>query len=144
MQAGYQLSFDLALTTNAGSTPTAVTAGNQNDDQFIVFISNNGGADWTALGTWGNQGQGTSFDQISTEGQTVKFDLSAYAGQSNMLAFYGESTVANGDNNLHISNVAIDLIPACERPLSITLGNVTGTTAEITWDADEEGTWEYG
>ena len=144
MQAGYQLTFDLALTTNAGSAPAAVTAGNQNDDQFIVFISNNGGADWTALGTWGNQGQGTSFDQISTEGQTVKFDLSAYAGQSIMLAFYGESTEANGDNNLHISNVAIDLIPACERPLSITLGNVTGTTAEITWDADEEGTWEYG
>ena len=144
MQAGYQLTFDLALTTNAGSAPAAVTAGEQNDDQFIVFISNNGGADWTPLGTWGNQGQGTSFDQISTEGQTVKFDLSAYAGQSIMLAFYGESTVANGDNNLHISNVVIDLIPACERPLSITLGNVTGTTAEITWDADEEGTWEYG
>ncbi len=144
MLEGYQLTFDLALTTNAGSTPTAVTAGEQNDDQFIVFISNNGGADWTALGTWGNQGQGTSFDQISTEGQTVKFDLSAYAGQSIMLAFYGESTEANGDNNLHISNVAIDLIPACERPLSITLGSVTGTTAEITWDADEEGTWEYG
>ncbi len=144
MQAGYQLTFDLALTTNAGSAPTAVTAGEQNDDQFIVFISNDGGANWTALGTWGNQGQGTSFDQISTEGQTVKFDLSAYAGQSIMLAFYGESTVANGDNNLHISNVAIDLIPACERPLSITVGNVQGTTAEITWDADEEGTWEYG
>ena len=144
MQAGYQLTFDLALTTNAGSTPTAVTAGEQNDDQFIVFISNDGGANWTALGTWGNQGQGTSFDQISTEGQTVKFDLSSYAGQSIMLAFYGESTIAGGDNNLHISNVAINLIPACERPLSITLGNVTGTTAEVTWDADEEGTWEYG
>ncbi len=144
MLEGYQLTFDLALTTNAGSTPTAVTAGEQNDDQFIVFISTDGGANWEALGTWGNQGQGTSFDGISTEGQTVKFDLSSYAGQSIMLAFYGESTEANGDNNLHIANVAIDLIPACERPLSITLGNVTGTTAEITWDADEDGTWEYG
>ena len=144
MQAGYQLTFDLALTTNAGSAPTAVTAGEQNDDKFIVFVSTDGGANWIALGTWDNGGAGTSFDQISTEGQTVKFDLSAYAGQSIMLAFYGESTEANGDNNLHISNVAIDLIPACERPLSITLGNVTGTTAEITWDADEEGTWEYG
>ena len=150
MLAGYQLSFDLALTTNAGSTPTAVKAGEQNDDQFIVFISTDGGANWTALGTWGNGGQGSSFDQINTEGQTVKFDLSAYAGQSIMLAFYGESTGDptddryKGNNNLHISNVAIDLIPACERPLSITLGTITGTTAEITWDADEDGTWEYG
>ena len=141
MQAGYQLTFDLALTTKTGA---AVTAGEQNDDKFIVFVSTDGGANWTALGTWDNAGAGSSFDQINTEGQTVKFDLNTYAGQSIMLAFYGESTVAGGDNNLHISNVAIDLIPACERPLSITLGNVTGTTAEITWDADEEGTWEYG
>ena len=144
MQAGYQLTFDLALTTYTGSTPTAVTPGQQGDDKFIVFITTDGGANWTALGTWANQGQGTSFDQISTEGQTVKFDLSDYAGQSILLAFYGESTVAGGDNNLHISNVAIDLIPACERPLSITMGNITGTTAEVSWDADEEGNWEYG
>ena len=144
MLDGYQLTFDLALTTATGSTPTAVTAGEQNDDMFIVFISTDGGENWTALGTWDNAGAGTSFDQISTEGQTVKFDMSSYAGQSILLAFYGESTVAGGDNNLHIANVAIDLIPACERPLSITIGSITGTTAEVTWDADEEGTWEYG
>ncbi len=144
MLDGYQLTFDLALTKKAGSTPTAVTAGEQNDDKFIVFISIDGGANWTALGTWDNAGAGTSFDQISTEGQTVKFDLSSYAGQSIMLAFYGESTVTGGDNNLHISDVKIDLIPACERPLSITVGGITGSAASISWDADGEGQWEYG
>ena len=77
-------------------------------------------------------------------------DLSAYADNSIMLAFYGESTGDptdnnyKGDNNLHISNVAIAPIPACERPLSITLGTIGGTTAQISWDADEDGTWEYG
>lgn len=148
MSAGYQLTFDLALTTKAGSTPTAVTAGEQNDDQFAVLVSEDGGASWEALGEtsgiWGNQGQGVSFDGISTEGQTVKFDLSSYTGKSIMLAFYGESTVTGGDNNLHISDVKIDLIPACERPLSITMGEVTGSTAHITWDADGDGPWEYG
>ena len=143
MLAGYQLTFDLALTTKAGATPTAVTAGEQNDDKFIVFITTDGGANWTALGIWDNAGAGVSFDQISTEGQTVKFDLNAYASNSIMLAFYGESTIAGGDNNLHISNVAIDLIPACERPLSITVGGITGSTASISWDA-EDGQWEYG
>ena len=144
MLAGYQLTFDLALTTKAGATPTAVTAGAQNDDLFAVLVSEDGGASWEALGTWGNQGQGSSFDGINTEGQTIKLDLSEYANKSILLAFYGESTEANGDNNLHISNVAIDLIPACERPLSITIGEVTGSTASISWDADEEGQWEYG
>lgn len=143
MQEGYQLTFDLALTTKAGATPTAVTAGEQNDDKFIVFITTDGGANWTALGIWDNAGAGVSFDQISTEGQTVKFDLNAYASNSIMLAFYGESTIAGGDNNLHISNVAIDLIPACERPLSITVGGITGSSASISWDA-EDGQWEYG
>jgi len=144
MLAGYQLTFDLALTTKAGATPTAVTAGAQNDDLFAVLVSEDGGDSWEALGTWGNQGQGSSFDGINTEGQTIKLDLSEYANKSILLAFYGESTEANGDNNLHISNVAIDLIPACERPLSITIGEVTGSTASISWDADEEGQWEYG
>lgn len=141
MQEGYQLTFDLALTTTNGA---AVTAGEQNDDKFIVFISTDGGANWIELNKWDNAGAGTSFDQINTEGQTVKFELNDFAGQSIMLAFYGESTEANGDNNLHISNVAIDLIPACERPLSITFGTITGTTAQVTWDADGDGLWEYG
>jgi len=141
MQEGYQLTFDLALTTTNGA---AVTAGEQNDDKFIVFISTDGGANWIELNKWDNAGAGTSFDQINTEGQTVKFELNDYAGQSIMLAFYGESTEANGDNNLHISNVAIDLIPACERPLSITFGTITSTTAQVTWDADGDGQWEYG
>ena len=144
MLAGYQLTFDLALTTKAGATPTAVTAGEQNDDLFAVLVSEDGGASWTDLGTWGNQGQGSSFDGINTEGQTVKFDLSEYANKSILLAFYGESTEANGDNNLHISDVKIDLIPACERPLSITVGGITGSAASISWDADGEGQWEYG
>ena len=143
MQAGYQLTFDLALTTYTGSTPTAVTPGQQGDDKFIVFVTTDAGVNWIPLNAWDNA-SGTSFDGISTEGQTVKFDLSAYAGQSIMLAFYGESTVSGGDNTIHISNLAIDLIPACERPLSITMGNITGTTAEVSWDADEEGNWEYG
>ncbi len=144
MLAGYQLTFDLALTTKAGATPTAVTAGAQNDDLFAVLVSEDGGASWTDLGTWGNQGQGSSFDGINTEGQTVKFDLSEYANKSILLAFYGESTEANGDNNLHISDVKIDLIPACERPLSITVGGITGSAASISWDADGDGQWEYG
>ena len=144
MLAGYQLTFDLALTTKAGATPTAVTAGEQNDDLFAVLVSEDGGASWTDLGTWGNQGQGSSFDGINTEGQTVKFDLSEYANKSILLAFYGESTEANGDNNLHISDVKIDLIPACERPLSITVGGITGSAASISWDADGDGQWEYG
>ena len=140
MEAGYQLTFDLALTTKTG---VAVTAGGQPDDQFAVLVYD--GTEWTALRTW-SATSGFPYDEInsSVNGQVVKFDLSAYAGQSIQLAFYGESTQANGDNNLHISNVNIGLIPACAPATSLTIENVAATTASAIWTSEEEGTWQYG
>ena len=140
MEAGYQLTFDLALTTTSG---TAVTAGGQPDDQFAVLVYD--GTEWTALRTW-SATSGFPYDEInsSVNGQVVKFDLSAYAGQSIQLAFYGESTEANGNNNLHISNVNIDLIPACSPATSLTIENIAATTASAIWTSEEEGTWQYG
>lgn len=140
MEAGYQLTFDLALTTTSG---TAVTAGGQPDDQFAVLVYD--GTEWTSLRTW-SATSGFPYDEInsSVNGQVVKFDLSAYAGQSIQLAFYGESTETNGNNNLHISNLNIDLIPACAPATSLTIENIAATTASAIWTSEEEGTWQYG
>ena len=137
---GYELSFDLALTTTSGG---AVTAGEQPDDMFAVLVYADD--EWNIVGQWTNTGAGNAFDEISSIGEKVKLNLSAYAGKGIQIAFYGESTEANGNNNLHISNVSIDLIPACEPALSLSFDNVDVTTASANWTAQvTDGAWAYG
>ncbi|MBQ6978992.1 MAG: fibronectin type III domain-containing protein [Paludibacteraceae bacterium] len=145
MAAGYQLTFDLALTQAAGSSPVAVASGGQNDDKFIVFISSNGGESWNPILTWDNAGVGFSYDAINPEGQLVTFDLSSYAGQSILIAFYGESTEANGNNNLHIANFKIAEIPACQQANSLVITDLEATSATAVWTSDDvEANWQYG
>lgn len=146
METGYQLTFDLALTKAAGSTPTAVTPGEQNDDKFIVFITGDGGENWNPILTWTNSGEGQTYDQIKPGGQFVKYDLSDYAGQPIQIAFYGESTDANSQssNYLHIANFKIAEIPACQQANSLIVTDITGSSANAVWEADEAGTWQYG
>ena len=142
MQAGYELSFDLALTKSEGG---AVTAGGQEDDMFAVLVYADD--EWNIAAQWTNTGAGYVYDDINATagGQTVKIDLSSYAGKNVQIAFYGESTVANGDNNLHISNLSIDLIPACASALSLSFDDIDITTATALWTAQEEGgNWAYG
>ncbi len=140
----YQLTFDLALSKAAGSTPTVVKPGDQNDDKFIVFITNDGGENWNPILTWTNSGDGYSYDAIKVDGQLVKYDLSTYAGQPIQIALYGESTEANGNNYLHIANFRIAEIPACEKANSLIVTDITGSSATAVWEADEAGTWQYG
>ncbi len=144
IEDGYQLTFDLALSKAAGSTPTAVNPGDQNDDKFIVFITSDGGENWNPILTWTNSGDGYSYDAIKVDGQLAKYDLSTYAGQPIQIALYGESTEANGNNYLHIANFRIAEIPACEKANSLIVTDITGSSATAVWEADEAGTWQYG
>ena len=142
MIAGQQLTFDLALTTKDGG---AVTAGAQPDDVFEVLVYADG--EWNELGIWANGGEGTQFDAISSSsnGQTIKFDMDAYAGKNIRLAFYGESSASNGDNNLHIANLKIDVKPSCTPAMSLSIEDLDVTTATVKWTTDEPGSvWQYG
>ena len=142
MEENQQLTFDLAFTKAAGGK---VGTGTQNSQKFYTFITANGGLTWTELGKWTNSGDGFSLDGIKTEGQMAKFDLTAYAANSIQIAFYAESTVeTDASNNLHIANVKIDAIPACSKATSLDITGVQGTVATAVWEADEEGTWQYG
>ena len=137
----YQLTFNLALTPKSATSPTGVTAGAQSDDQFILAI--NEGEGWTALRTWDNSG--SAFDNIkgTAAGELIKLPLAAYAGKSIQIAFYGESTEANGDNNLHIQNVKIDLVPDCENTTSLEVSDVDVTTASLVWAQEPGAIWQY-
>jgi len=142
MEAGYQLTFNMSLTPKSATSPKAVTAGAQIDDQFILAIydAENG---WTPLRTWDNSS--SAFDNIkgTANGEVVKVSLDDYAGKAIQIAFYGESQTANGDNNLHIQNVKIATVPACENTTSLDVAAIGGTTATLVWDAVGGATWQY-
>ena len=145
MEAGYQLSFQLALTKSDPTSPTAVTPGAQNDDKFIVAYSEDGGASWTALREWNNSN--SQFDAINAtaNGQLIRIPLDSLVGKNVLLAFYGESTDAQStaSNNIHISGLKIAPIPACENSTALDVTGVTGTTATLQWDNVEGATWQY-
>ena len=133
------LSFDLALTKYNNSN--AVTPGSQADDKFAVLVSTDGGNSWTTSNTlalWDNAGSSYVYDNIPSTGTTVVLPLTAYTGQSIMIAFYGESTVSGGDNDLHIDNISVDIHRSCAKPSDLAATNITGSSATVTWTENSE------
>ncbi|PKN74855.1 MAG: hypothetical protein CVU49_06915 [Candidatus Cloacimonetes bacterium HGW-Cloacimonetes-2] len=107
--ANHELKFDLAYTTYSGTvTPTP---GAQADDRFVVLISDNPlmtGA--TILREWNNTGSPYVYDTISNVGENHIISLGSYTG-TKYIAFYGESTVSGGDNNVYVDNVSVRETP---------------------------------
>jgi len=106
---GYELKFDLALMDYGNNDPVIV--GGQPDDRFIVAISNNPDmTSSTILREWNNTGSTFVYDNIPNTGTTCVIDLSDYVG-TKYIAFYGESTLSNGDNDLMVDNFTIRQVP---------------------------------
>lgn len=125
--AGYELKFDLALTTYSG-VATPPTPGAQPDDRFIVLISDSPMmTNPTVLREWNNTGSTYVYDNISPSGENHIISLNTYSG-TKYLAFYGESTVSGGDNNVYVDNVTVRETPAAPifsyTPASINFGSV--------------------
>ena len=132
--SNYNLSFDIALTGYSSSGNSA--AGSAPDDKFIVIVSTDGGNTWSqanVLREWNNTGSDYVYNNISRYGESVEISLAAYAGQSIMVAFYGESTTSNGDNYFYIDNVLVDVVRNCAKPTALTASNVTGSGATVSW-----------
>ena len=111
-----QLEFDLALTWWNNSNPPNPAG---IDDKFAVVISTDDGVTWSSANTlalWDNDETTDSFvyNNISLTGQRIYIDLSQYTGIVR-IGFYGESTISNADNDLHIDNITIREIP--ENPI---------------------------
>jgi hypothetical protein len=105
----YQLEFDAALLVWNGTTAPA--AGGQADDKFIVVMSDSPTmTNPTIIREWNNTGSPFVFDAISAAGTNVIIPLTDISGVK-YIAFYGESTVSNGDNDFMIDNVRIREIP---------------------------------
>ena len=143
------LTFDLALTGYNNANPISNPTG-QPDDKFMVIVSTDNGATWSADNAieWNNDGSGDyAFNQIPAAGEEISISLSDYIGQTVMIAFYGESTVTNGDNDLHIDNVAVSNLSTCPKPTNLTILSVTGNSVTLNWNENGSATaWniEYG
>ena len=139
-----ELSFDLALTAYSGTLAAPQTTGT--DDKFIVLISTDDDmASWTILRQWDNDKSEYVYNNIASTatGEHVQIDLSAYQNQRVRIAFYGESTVSNADNNLHIDNVSCgELVPAgAWQTLNVSepKAKLTGLAAETLYDVKVQG-----
>jgi len=138
----YELRFDLAL-TDFGTTGTPDLNGT--DDKFAVIISTDNGTTWTSANTlmlWDNAGSSNVYNDISTTGETIIIDLSAYSGIVK-IGFYGESTVSNADNDLFVDNVIVQEPPECDPPTVLTTTSITATSAYLDWTpGGTETSWD--
>lgn len=133
----FQVDFDFGI-MQFGSSTNAGTLGS--DDTVQLLISTDNGATWTSLLTFDN----TSV--IPATGTQVVFDLTAYSGQIVQFGILGsEGTVDDTeDNDVFVDNFRVRAIPSCQEPTGLTVANVTGTTADISWTAGgPETSWEY-
>lgn len=102
----YALKFNLGLTVWNG-TGAAGTTGT--DDKFAVVISTDGGTTWSSanvLRMWDNAGSSYIYNNIPLTGQSVEISLAGYTGLVK-IAFYGESTLSNADNDLFVDDVVV-------------------------------------
>ena len=129
------LTFDAAFTVYSNTSSDPANTTNIADDKFMVFASTNGGQTWDTA---------TVFNLTtlaSSTYQTQYVDLSAFAGETVRIAFYAESTVSGGDNNLHIDNISIDESTGdiCYAPTMLTVSNISENGATLTWQGDAAG-----
>lgn len=97
-----RLEFDLALTMYGNQN--ASTLGD--DDKFGVIVSTDG-INWSSdnvLRIWNSQ------TPINASGERIMLPLTSYAGNV-WIAFYGESTQYNADNDVFVDNVSVKPIP---------------------------------
>ena len=124
----YQLEFDIALTDwNTNNPITDDPSGTTGvDDKFVVLIGD--GTSWStanAVKIWDNDDQTSGgiyevYNDISHTGDHYVLSLDNYTGIQ-YIAFYGESTVSNADNDFFVDNVRIR--QAGQAPAHVTLNS---------------------
>ena len=79
------------------------------DDRFVVLVSTDNGASWQIVKEWNNDGTGDYvLSEVPKEGKTYHVVLNDFIGQTVRVAFYGESTVSNADNDFHFGHISMN------------------------------------
>ena len=132
------LTFDAAFTVYTSTSTGPATGFENNDSQkFMVLVSTNNGQTWTVASD-------IPLTSIASGSYLTQYvNLAAYAGETVRVAFYAQSTVSGGDNNLHIDNIAIDEVVGeiCYPTTGLTVSNITATSATVTWNSSTVGNY---
>jgi len=127
------LSFDLAITQATGNQ-VPLTPGQQNEQSFTVFVSNDGCATWHPLAKWSHEEGDLDYDALTPNGETFAFDLSAYQGQYIQVAFFAAGpNPSNAKTRVHIDNVSIDSFDPTQPPTAVTVSEIGAHTAKVSW-----------
>ncbi|MGX8713511.1 MAG: choice-of-anchor J domain-containing protein [bacterium] len=127
------LTFDAAFTTYSGANPASGFESNTSQE-FLVLVSTDNGQSWEVASN-------VSLSAIaSTEYTPIMVDLSDYVSEEIRIAFYAQSLVAGGDNNLHIDNIYVGESTGeiCMPVANLTASDVTATSATLSWISDNE------
>jgi len=115
-------SFYLSISS---TNPNSSQITNGPDDRFVVLITADDGRTWSILREWNNSGSEFVYSNISSYTfHQESINLSGYVGQTVRIAFYGESTVSNASNCLHLDNVTFGSPMAASEPQTQT--GITG------------------
>lgn len=130
------LSFDAAFTVYSG---TGVATGFENNatQLFMILASTDNGQTWDSVAS-------ISLASIASTSYLRQYvDLSEYAGDTVRIAFYAQSTVSGGDNNLHIDNLSIieSTGEICYPVTGLTVSDITTTDATLSWNGTDAGSY---
>ncbi len=130
------LSFDAAFTAFSG---TGVATGFENNatQLFMILASTDNGQTWDSVAN-------ISLASIASTSYLRQYvDLSEYAGDTVRIAFYAQSTVSGGDNNLHIDNISIDELDGdlCLPVTGLDVDDVTTDGATLIWNGTAAGNY---
>ncbi|HOQ81179.1 MAG TPA: choice-of-anchor D domain-containing protein, partial [Candidatus Cloacimonadota bacterium] len=135
---GYKLEFDLALTEYYDPYPPELDG---DDDKFAVIISTDNGETWSSLNAlrlWDNAGSDYVYNEISLTGERITINLIGYSGEVK-IGFYGESTIQNADNDIHLDNVTITYDATLPVELSaFNTAVLTNNTVSLSWTTQSE------
>ena len=134
------LTFDAAFTVYSNSSNAPAAGFENNSSQaFMVLVSTDGGATWPAENAvmWMNEGGQHTLAELASSNYVMQMvDLSQYVGQTVRIAFYAQSIVSGGDNNIHIDNIAVRTAPNCMPVGGLAVGNITAESATLTWESE--------
>jgi hypothetical protein len=134
----YLKTIPFALGATAKQAKFSIWMGSASGTDNLIFeASTDGGTTWTTLATYtANPANNSS----SSPWENKVVDLSAYMNQTVIFRLNATSNYGSGFCNVAFDNFVVQNVPSCNEPTAVTIGNVTTTSADVSWTAPVSGT----